>query len=108
MLPPRSPVWLPKSKRSPSAGLLSGTKRKRTGRDACPTKSSKLRLLGGFGLESVVGQGEARFVAVGGVFVEHALGDGLVDGGHRGMDEIARSGGVSGGDGGAQTAHQRA
>src|SRR5882672_10739602 len=73
--------------------------RKRTGRDACPTKSSKLRLLGGFGLEAVVRQGEARFVAVAGVLVEHALGDGLVNGRHRGVQEIAGSGGVAGGNG---------
>src|SRR6266850_4996222 len=68
----------------------------------------KPRLLGGFGLESVVGDREARFVAVAGVFVKHALGDGLVNGGHRGVEKIARSAGVAGGDGGAQAAHQRA
>src|SRR6267143_5169329 len=65
-------------------------------------------LLRGFGLEAVVGESEARFVTVAGVFVEHALGDGLVDGGHRGMEEIARGGGVASGYGSAQTAHQRA
>src|SRR6267142_1425679 len=68
----------------------------------------KPKLLGDFGFDAVVGEGEARFVAVAGVFVEHALGDGLVDGGHRGVQEIARGGGVAGSNGGAQTAHQRA
>src|SRR6267378_2752455 len=68
----------------------------------------KLKLLISFGFYAVVGEREARLVAVAGVFVKHALGDGLVDGGHRGVEEIARSGGVAGGDGGAQAAHQRA
>src|SRR6266850_3026960 len=71
-------------------------------------QSQNQKLLGGFGFDAVVGEGEARFVAVAGVFVEHALGDSLVDGGHRGVVEIARGGGVAGGDGGAQTAHQGA
>src|SRR6266436_5679071 len=66
------------------------------------------RLLGSLGLAAVVSEAEAGFVAVAGVFVKHALGDGLVDGGHRGVEEIARSGRVAGGDSGTQTAHQRA
>jgi hypothetical protein len=42
-------------------------------------------LLRGLGFDAVVGQGEARLVAIGGVFVQHAFGNGLVDGRHRGL-----------------------
>jgi hypothetical protein len=65
-------------------------------------------LLCGFRGEAVEGYREARLVAVAGVFVQHALGDGLVDRGHRGVKQIARGGSIGGGDGSAQAAHQRA
>src|SRR6202158_4368508 len=75
-----------------------------------PTKSKSRRtlLLSGLGFDAVVGQREARLVAIGGVLVQHVLGNGLIDCRHRGLQKIARSSGVAGGDGGAQTAHQRA
>lgn len=63
------------------------------------------RLLGGLGFNFVVGQRETRLVAVAGVLVQDAFGDGGVDGGERRIEEIAGRGGVPGGDGGAQTLH---
>src|SRR6202521_3795692 len=70
------------------------------------SKSGRTLLLRGLGFDAVVGQREARFVAVGGVLVQHVLGNGLVDCRHRGMKKVARRGGVPGGDRGAQTPHQ--
>src|SRR6266853_135367 len=72
------------------------------------SKSGKALLLRGFRFDAVEGQREARLVAVGGVLVQHVLGNGLVDCRHRGLKKIARGGGVSGGDGRAQTPHHRA
>ena len=43
-------------------------------------------LLGGLGLEAIVGDVKARLVTVGGVLVEHALGNGLVDRRHGGLE----------------------
>ena len=69
-------------------------------------QSRRPKLLGGgLGLGLVEGQSEARLVAIRGVLVEHALGDGLIDGGHRGVQESGSGGGVAGGNGGAQTLH---
>jgi hypothetical protein len=62
--------------------------------------------LGGF--DVIEGQGEARFVAVAGVFVKDALGDRAVDRRHRGMEKIACGSGVTSGDGGAEAAHHGA
>src|SRR6266581_1018044 len=70
--------------------------------------AGELLLLRGLRFNAVEGQREARFVAVGGVLVQHVLGNGLVDCRHSGLQKIARSGGVARGDGGAQTAHHRA
>src|SRR6266851_10376260 len=72
------------------------------------SKSGIALLLRGLRFDAVVGHGEARLVAVGGVLVQHILGNGLVDCRHRGLKQVARSGGVAGSDGGAQTAHHRA
>src|SRR6266446_4247877 len=69
---------------------------KNTGRSACAT-----RLLGGLGLHLVEGEAEARLVAVGGVLVENALGDGLIDRRKRGIQKIGCRGDVAGGNGGA-------
>src|ERR1700686_4593840 len=83
---------------------------KREGRaEAAPTGKLILiaeMLLRSLGLDAVEGEGEARLVTVASVLVQHALGDGLIDRGHRRMEKIAGGGGVSGGDGGAQAAHQ--
>src|SRR6267154_3351220 len=74
-----------------------------------PAKSnSELSLLRGLGFDAVVGQREARFVAVGSVLVQHVLSNSLIDCRHRGLQKIARSGGVARGDRGAQTAHHGA
>src|ERR1700730_955500 len=72
------------------------------------SKSGRTLLLRGFRFDAVEGQREARLVAVGGVLVQHVLGNGLVDCRHRGLKQVARRGGVSGGDGRAQAPHQRA
>src|SRR6267143_953110 len=69
-------------------------------------KGGEPLLLRGLGFDAVVGQREARLVAVGGVLVQHVLGNGLIDCRHGRLQKIARSGGVAGGDGGAQTPHQ--
>src|SRR5882762_3204228 len=69
-------------------------------------KSGRTLLLRGFRFDAVVGQREARLVAVGGVLVQHVLGNGLVDCRHRGLEKIARGSGVAGGDGRAQAPHQ--
>src|SRR5467141_3469698 len=71
-------------------------------------KAGKPLLLRGLGFDAVVGQREARLVAVSGVLVQHALGNGLVDCRHHRMKKVARSSGVAGGDGGAQAPHQSA
>ena len=63
------------------------------------------KLLCGFGFGLVEGEGEAGFVAVGGVFVEHAFGNRLIDRGKRGIQKIGGRGDVTGGKGGAETAH---
>src|SRR6266480_3022115 len=71
------------------------------------SKSGKSLLLRGFRFDAVVGQRETRLVAVGGVLVQHVLGNGLIDCRHRGLQKIARGGGVACGDRGAQSAHHR-
>src|ERR1700674_3283062 len=76
--------------------------------DTGKMKSRETLLLRGLCFDAVVGQREARLVAVGGVLVQHALGNGLVDCRHRGLKKIARSAGVAGGDGRAQPPDQRA
>src|SRR5882762_158286 len=72
------------------------------------SKAGEPLLLRGLGFDAVVGQREARLVAVSGVLVQHALGNGLVDCRHHGMKKVARSSGVAGGDGRAQAPHQSA
>src|SRR5271168_1133717 len=63
---------------------------------------------GGGGLDAVEGQREAGLVAVAGILVEDALGDGLIDGGKRGLQQIAGGGSVAGSDRGAQLLHEGA
>src|SRR5690242_2500269 len=65
-------------------------------------------LRGSFSLDGVISQRQARLVAVAGVLMQHALRYGLIDGGHGGMEEIARRGRVTGSNGGAEAAHHGA
>src|SRR6266404_8632874 len=86
--------------------LQKPTRSKRGKVPACKSKSGRTLLLRGFRFDAVEGQREARLVAVGGVLVQHVLGNGLIDCRHGGLQKIARSGGVASSDGGAQTPHQ--
>ena len=58
------------------------------------------------GFHSVVGQSEPRLIAVASVFVQHALGDGAIDGGHRGIEQIPGGSCIARGDGRAQALDQ--
>ena len=64
--------------------------------------------LGLRGFDSIERNRETRFVAVAGVFVQHAFADGAIDRRHRWLEKIPSSRGIAGGDGGAQALHQRA
>src|SRR5580704_4647659 len=68
------------------------------------TKNSLLR---GLRLHLVISQRQARFVPVRGILVEHALGNRLINRGHRGVQQILCRGGVSSRDGGPQPLHCR-
>src|SRR5579884_2213294 len=61
------------------------------------------KLLCGLRAQFVKGQMEPRLVAVGGIFVQHALGDGPIDGRQGGRQQIARGGCVTGCQGGAES-----
>src|SRR5437588_379416 len=65
-------------------------------------------LLRRLSFDGVIGKGQARFVAVAGVFVQHALGNGLINGGHGGMEQVASRGRVACSDSRTQTAHHGA
>ena len=58
---------------------------KKGGPRPAPTEKCFRTLLGGFFSDAIEGERKARLVTVAGVFVQHALGDGLVDRGHRRM-----------------------
>src|SRR5262249_38302566 len=53
------------------------------------------------------GHRPARLLALSRIFVQHAFGDGAIDGRHRRLKKVAGCSGVAGTDGGAQPLDQR-
>ena len=68
----------------------------------CREISTTIDLLRSFGFKPVVRQRQARLVAVPSIFVQHALGDGVVDRGQGRVKQISGGGGIPCGDRGAQ------
>src|SRR5262249_51631098 len=95
----------------PSECALPGAPKKKDRRYACPQTSNlspKQRLCLRGGLYGVERHMQARFIAVPGVLVENALGNGLVDRGERRLQQIPCCGGVLGSDRRAQATHHGA
>ena len=53
-----------------------------------------------------MGQRQTGFVAVPSIFVQHALADGAIDRGKRGLQQIPGGRGIAGGNRGAEPLHQ--
>lgn len=82
-------------------GLTSFEKKAGDANIAC-LEFSKIKLLGGFCLQLVKGQGEPGLVAISCVFVENALGNGGIDRRHSRLQKVGGGSGIAGSDRGAQ------